>query len=88
MSPDTPLGLYRDGRKLAAFGISLHHGISAHGVAVYLEPQLAWFEGIHPCGVPGAKPISLAELGVSLPWNVAAERLAASLKNSFQAPRT
>lgn len=87
-SKEQPYGIYVEGRKLASFGISLHGGICAHGLALYVKPQSHFFAGIVPCGVPSQPIVSLAELGVDIDWPNAAAALADAVKNSFQEHRT
>lgn len=82
-SCDKPFGVYVGDRKLVSFGISLHEGICAHGLALYAEPQTRFFEGIVPCGVPNQKVTSLVELGLRLDWEEAATRVAAAVKKRF-----
>ena len=55
-------GLYVDGRKLAAIGISIRGGVSMHGIAVNLCNDLAPWSRIIPCGEPGTRPVTLTEL--------------------------
>jgi len=83
-----PFGVYVDGSKLVSFGISLHGGICANGLALYCRPQSVFFSGIVPCGVACQPIVSLAELGVTIDWESAASRLAEAVKKSFQEPRT
>ncbi len=76
-------GLRREGRvgiwvvegkredKIGAIGIRLRHGISYHGISLNLEPDLAHFNGIVPCGISesAASPYgvtSLAKLGIMI----------------------
>jgi lipoyl(octanoyl) transferase len=39
--------------KIAALGIRVRHGVSYHGVAINLDPDLSHFSGIVPCGIQG-----------------------------------
>jgi len=50
--------------KIAAIGIRLRRWVSFHGIAVNVEPELAHFSGIVPCGVSGFGVTSLVELGL------------------------
>jgi len=45
------------GGKIAAIGVAQRHGVTLHGFAVNLEPDLSHFELINPCG--------LGDLGVT-----------------------
>ena len=57
----------RDGksdRKIAAIGLRVAKGVTMHGFALNVNPDLAAYEKIIPCGITGAKVTSLtAELG-------------------------
>ncbi|HEX5507903.1 MAG TPA: lipoyl(octanoyl) transferase LipB [Pseudolabrys sp.] len=58
-----------DGRedKIAAIGIRIRHWVTLHGIALNVEPDLAHFSGIVPCGVsePRYGVTSLADLGLT-----------------------
>ena len=55
--------------KIAAIGIRVRRWVSFHGVSLNVEPDLAHFDGIVPCGVTGHGVTSLVDLGrpVSMP---------------------
>ena len=54
-------------RKIAAIGIRVAHGVTMHGFALNVEPDLSAFEAIIPCGIEDATVTSLAiELGRSI----------------------
>jgi lipoyl(octanoyl) transferase len=52
--------------KIAAIGIRVKRWVSLHGVALNVEPELAHFQGIVPCGVSEQRygVTSLVDLGV------------------------
>ena len=51
-------------RKIAAIGLRVAKGITMHGFALNVNPDLTAYEKIIPCGITGAKVTSLtAELG-------------------------
>ena len=50
--------------KIAAIGIRLRKWISFHGISINLNPDLAHFSGIVPCGISEHGVTSLADLGV------------------------
>jgi lipoyl(octanoyl) transferase len=51
-------------RKIAAIGLRVAKGVTMHGFALNVNPNLSAFEKIVPCGISGAKVTSLtAELG-------------------------
>lgn len=49
--------------KIAAIGIRLRRWISYHGISINLEPDLAHFGGIVPCGIKDHGVTSLVDLG-------------------------
>jgi len=52
--------------KIAAIGIRLKRWVSLHGIALNVDPDLAHFSGIVPCGVADARygVTSLTDLGI------------------------
>jgi len=52
--------------KIAAIGVRVRHWVTFHGIAVNVEPDLAHFDGIVPCGIAGPKlgVTSLVDLGL------------------------
>ena len=67
--------------KIAAIGVRLKRWVSLHGVALNVEPELAHFDAIVPCGVtdPRYRVTSLVDLG--LPVTMA--DVDAALKRTF-----
>jgi lipoate-protein ligase B len=51
------VGVWTDAGKIAAIGVAQRHGVSLHGFAVNLQPDLSHFALINPCGI--------GELGVA-----------------------
>ena len=49
--------------KIAAIGIRLRKWVSCHGIALNVNPNLAHFDGIVPCGIRQYGVTSLAHLG-------------------------
>jgi lipoyl(octanoyl) transferase len=55
-------------RKIGALGIRIERGVSYHGIALNVAPELADFDLIDACGMPGVESTSIArELGRSEP---------------------
>lgn len=50
--------------KIAAIGIRLRRWVSFHGVSINVEPDLAHFDGIVPCGITDHGVTSLVDLGL------------------------
>ena len=53
--PDSP-----DPRKIGALGLRVERGVTYHGVALNVTVDLADFELIDPCGMPGVTSTSIA----------------------------
>jgi lipoate-protein ligase B len=51
------VGVWTDRGKIGAIGVAQRHGVTMHGFAVNLQPDLSHFSLINPCGI--------AELGVT-----------------------
>jgi lipoyl(octanoyl) transferase len=51
----------RPPRKIGALGIRIERGVSYHGIALNIAPDLRDFELIDPCGMPGLVSTSIAE---------------------------
>jgi lipoyl(octanoyl) transferase len=67
-------------RKIGALGLRVERGITYHGIALNVTVDLADFELIDPCGMPGVASTSIAlELGsrVARPSTDSVERAAA-----------
>jgi lipoyl(octanoyl) transferase len=56
----------RDGHddKIAAIGVKLRRWVSFHGISINVEPDLAHFDGIVPCGIKDHGVTSLVDLGL------------------------
>jgi lipoyl(octanoyl) transferase len=51
-------------RKIAAIGIRVARGVTMHGFALNVDPDLNYFERIIPCGIADAQVTSMSkELG-------------------------
>lgn len=57
-----------DGReaKIGAIGVRVRRWVTMHGFSVNLDPDLAHFSGIVPCGIEEFGVTSLAKLGIAL----------------------
>ncbi|MEC7145429.1 MAG: lipoyl synthase, partial [Actinomycetota bacterium] len=53
-------------RKIAAIGVRITKGRSMHGFALNVDPDLAWFDRIVPCGITDKGVTSLAAEGVEV----------------------
>ena len=78
----------RPHRKIGALGLRIERGVSYHGIALNVDPDLRDFELIDPCGMPGLVSTSIAEeLGRSAepPTTAAVERAATIFAEAFAA---
>jgi lipoyl(octanoyl) transferase len=48
-------GIWIGHRKIAAIGVAVRRWVTYHGFALNVDPQLAHFEGIVPCGIGAAE---------------------------------
>lgn len=67
--------------KVAAIGIRLRRWISFHGLSINVEPDLAHFDGIVPCGIRDHGVTSLVDLGLP----VTMEDVDLALRRGFEA---
>ena len=50
--------------KIGALGVRVRHWVTYHGVSLNIEPDLAHYGGIVPCGIPDYAVTSLVDLGL------------------------
>ena len=75
-------------RKIGALGLRIERGVSYHGIALNVDPDLRDFELIDACGMPGVVSTSIAdELGRTAepPSTAAVERAGAIFASAFAA---
>ncbi len=53
-------------RKIAAIGVRLSRGRSMHGFALNVQPDMAWFDRMVPCGITDKSVTSLAQEGIDV----------------------
>jgi len=70
--------------KLAAIGIHISHFVTSHGFALNVNPDLAYFNLIVPCGIT-TKPVTSMQqqLGKSLAMNAVAESISRNFGKVF-----
>lgn len=67
-------------RKIAAVGVKVTRGRSMHGLALNVDPDMAWFRRIVPCGIADKGVTSLAAEGIAATLPEVAEVLVASAR--------
>lgn len=78
----------RPHRKIGALGLRIERGVSYHGIALNVDPDLRDFDLIDPCGMPGLVSTSIAEeLGRTAepPTTAAVERAGTIFAEAFAA---
>ena len=71
-------------RKICAVGVRASRHVTMHGLAFNINTDLAWFDKIVPCGIPGKGVTSLAkELGKELDFKKVEEQVIAHFKDIF-----
>jgi lipoyl(octanoyl) transferase len=78
----------RPPRKIGALGVRVERGVTYHGIALNIDPDVRDFDLIDPCGMPGLASTSIAEeLGRTAepPTTAAVERAAAIFAAAFAA---
>lgn len=61
-------GVWVGGAKIASIGIAVRSWVAYHGFALNVNPDLSFFDLIHPCGLRGIEMTSLAaRLGTAAP---------------------
>ena len=82
--PDYP-GVWVGEEKIASVGVRIEERISRHGIAVNLNPNLADFELIIPCGIKSRKMTSYFQLtGEKLDYQTAISGILKEFSRIFQ----
>lgn len=80
-------GVWVRGDKICALGLHVHRGVTMHGIALNLDPDLSGYGLIVPCGVTDGGVTSVAEIIGAAPTPAeAAPSLAAALQGAVTRP--
>jgi lipoate-protein ligase B len=60
-SPGRP-GVWAGGAKIASIGVHVSRGVTSHGFALNVDPDLRYFRHIVPCGLPDVSVTSMANI--------------------------
>ncbi|HEX6597423.1 MAG TPA: lipoyl synthase [Acidimicrobiales bacterium] len=74
-------------RKVAAVGVRRTRGRTMHGFALNVDPDLAWFDRIVPCGIPDKTVTSLAAEGLDVPMRTVVDAVVARATERWGAGR-
>jgi lipoate-protein ligase B len=87
---DSHIGVWTAFGKIAAIGVAQRHGVTLHGFAVNLQPELSHFRLINPCGIGDlgvtsaaqilAHPVDMAEFKSSIAQSLEAQLEALGLQ--------
>lgn len=90
-APGTPGGdsaassFHTEEAKIAALGVHVSRGITSHGVALNVQPDLSFFNLIIPCGIASKPVTSMAkQLGRELPILEVAHALSRNFGGVFE----
>ena len=59
---DMPTGVWVGDHKVASIGVKVSKGVTAHGFALNVSPDLSYFDHIVSCGMQGAMVTSMSSL--------------------------
>ena len=77
------VGIFVGGTKIASIGVRVRRWVTLHGVSLNVNPELAHFSGIVPCGLKDTPVTSLAALGVECDMDEVDRALRASFAVTF-----
>jgi lipoate-protein ligase B len=81
---ESNIGVWVENDKIAAIGVSVRKWVTMHGLALNVNPNLAHFSLINPCGIVDKGVTSIAKrLGHDLSLDVVSERLLARFSEVF-----
>ena len=74
--------------KIAAIGIRISRGVSMHGFALNVDPDMTHYAGIIPCGLAGVGVTSMRlQLGGAVPMDEVKREIARTFRAVFDARR-
>ncbi len=60
-----PTGVWTSGAKIGAIGVRVSRGVTTHGFALNVSPDLGYFQHIVPCGIRDCRVASMESEGVA-----------------------
>ena len=84
-SEGRPTGVWVRDRKIASIGVKIAGGVTTHGFALNVCPDLSYFDHIVACGIPEARATSMArELARPIHIEEVAPTIAATLSEALE----
>ena len=83
---DRPTGIWVGDAKIGAIGLHVSRGVSTHGLALNVDPDLAHFDRIVPCGMPGVRVTSMAREGMGAKVRDVGQAIATALARALGRP--
>ena len=78
------VGVWVDGRKVAAIGVAVSRWVTWHGLALNVSADMQGFDAIVPCGIQGASVTSVSELlGREIPISQVKDMLVTALAETL-----
>jgi len=78
------VGVWIGNNKICAMGVRIRGGVTMHGLALNVDPEMAHWQTIIPCGIQDAGVTSLRQvLGIAPAMEVVKERLTARFAEAF-----
>lgn len=78
-------GVWTEKGKIAAIGVRVSRSVSTHGFALNLDPDMSYFDQMHPCGITDRRVTSVSEvLGRSVSLEEAVEVLVPHFQRVFE----
>jgi lipoyl(octanoyl) transferase len=71
--------------KIAALGIRVKRWVTLHGISINVDPDLAHFDGIVPCGISEFGVTSLSKIGKKIPMSRVDDLLKRGFPNFLRA---
>jgi lipoic acid synthetase len=82
-------GVWTQRGKVAAIGVRVARGVTMHGFALNVDPELSYFSKIVPCGIADRPVTSLRELlGATVSLEAAVEAVGRHARAVFSSPAT
>ena len=78
-----PTGVWTGGAKIAAIGVRVSRGVTTHGLALNVSPDLGYFDHIVPCGIEDCRVASMESEGVAAEIDEVASALAGRFERVF-----